>query len=165
MFLDYFKLKPKPTIGVGALVFNSGRVLLIRRGKPPAMGLWSVPGGKQEAGESLVQACEREVWEETGLRVQVQGVVAVVERQREGFHYVIIDFLAILANPDLVCPTAASDVTDVQWIAMDALADLPLVEGLAEILQRSYRQVQDGQAYGLLAAKHSDMDFILTGYS
>jgi 8-oxo-dGTP diphosphatase len=81
-----FKSLPTPAIGVGGIVFNHrGEVLLIQRNQPPATGLWSIPGGKLEPGESLAEACHREVKEETGLKVQVTAVVAVVERQSEGF--------------------------------------------------------------------------------
>nr|MCS5566271.1 NUDIX domain-containing protein [Methylococcales bacterium] len=88
-----------PRVGVGAVVFDQqGRVLLVKRNSPPKLGYWTVPGGKQESKETLVQACTREVLEETGLSITVGPVVAVVERMQGIFHYVIIDFLASLAD-------------------------------------------------------------------
>ena len=80
---------PVPAIGVGGIVFNNQKqVLMIQRNQPPAMGFWSVPGGKLEPGESLAEACQREIKEETGLDIEVKNIVAVVERRIEGFHYV-----------------------------------------------------------------------------
>ncbi|MDD1611691.1 MAG: NUDIX domain-containing protein, partial [Methylococcaceae bacterium] len=68
---------PEPMIGVGGLLFNrQHQVLLINRDKPPAQGLWSVPGGRLEAGESLIECCRREMQEETGLDVEVLSIVA-----------------------------------------------------------------------------------------
>ena len=90
---------PVPTLAVGGIVFNNQKqILLIQRNQPPAMGFWSIPGGKLEAGESLVEACQREIKEETGLDTRVKNIVAVVERRIEGFHYVIIDYLALLVD-------------------------------------------------------------------
>ncbi len=90
---------PVPTLGVSGIVFNQkNQILLIRRNQPPAMGFWSIPGGKLEAGESLAEACQREIKEETGLITEVKHIVAVVERRVESFHYVIIDYLAQLVG-------------------------------------------------------------------
>src|SRR5580692_510995 len=84
-----------PMVAVGAFVFDAeDRVLLVERGQPPSEGAWTVPGGKLEAGETLAQAVAREVREETGLVVEVGALACVVESFGEGFHYVIIDYLA-----------------------------------------------------------------------
>jgi ADP-ribose pyrophosphatase YjhB (NUDIX family) len=104
---------PVPTLGVSGIVFNNQKqILLIRRNQPPAMGLWSIPGGKLEQGESLVEACKREIKEETGLDTEVKNIVAVVERRVEGFHYVIIDYIALLADEENSQPIAQSDVSE-----------------------------------------------------
>lgn len=146
---------------VGAIVFNGGHVLMIQRGQPPAHGLWSIPGGKQEPGEGLAEACCREVAEETGLAVTVQQLVAVAERRLEGFHYVILDFLAVLADPAVAEPQAYSDALQARWVALSDLADYPMVEGLAVIITRSYKLYRNGGAAGLIAALPPYSDFIL----
>ncbi|MDD5274211.1 MAG: NUDIX hydrolase [Methylovulum sp.] len=153
---------PVPAIGVGGVVFNGDQVLLIQRGQPPAQGWWSIPGGKQEPGESLVEACQREVAEETGLAVTVQQLVAVVERRQEGFHYVIMDFLAVLADLHALEPTAHGDVVQAHWVALQDLPQYPLVVGLAEIITRSYQVVKGDYTAGLYDAHHQHSDFILS---
>ncbi len=153
---------PMPAIGVGGVVFNGDQVLLIQRGQPPAQGWWSIPGGKQEPGESLVEACQREVAEETGLAVTVQHLVAVVERRQEGFHYVIMDFLAILADGQSIEPSANGDVVQAHWVAVQDLPQYRLVEGLTDIIMRSYQVVKGDYTAGLYDAHHQHSDFILS---
>jgi len=126
---------PVPTLGVSGIVFNNQKqILLIQRNQPPAMGFWSIPGGKLEAGESLVEACRREVKEETGLDTEVKNIVAVIERRVEGFHYVIIDYLALLVDGENTQPIPQSDVSEAKWVSLEHLNDYALVEGLAEII-------------------------------
>jgi ADP-ribose pyrophosphatase YjhB (NUDIX family) len=108
-----------------------GRLLLVRRGKPPAKGSWSLPGGRVEAGETLAQAAARELREETGLVASIGGVAGVVERIGEGYHYVIADLWAEL---DDAAPVAASDVDDAALVELSSLPRLDLTPGLAEFL-------------------------------
>jgi ADP-ribose pyrophosphatase YjhB (NUDIX family) len=150
-----------PAIGVGGLVFNGDAVLLICRGKAPASGQWSVPGGKLEAGESLMAACAREIREETGISAAIKQIVAVVERRIENFHYVIIDFLAELTPHTATQPVAASDVSAAVWVPVTDLAQYDLVEGLLEIIQRAYRCRQEHLAFGLCDVGKHGVDFIL----
>jgi ADP-ribose pyrophosphatase YjhB (NUDIX family) len=153
--------QPIPSIGVGGLLFNSNKeVLLIKRNQPPAAGLWSVPGGRQESSETLVEACCREFFEETNLEVQVKQIVAVVERRLEGFHYVIIDFLVELLDETINIPTAQSDVSEAKWIKLDGLDALPLVVGLTEIIQRTHKNVSQKTLGGLHDANKTGTDFI-----
>src|SRR5688572_4050271 len=122
---------PIPTVAVGLIARDAeGRLLLIRRGKPPALGTWSVPGGRVEPGETLAQAAARELAEETGLTARIGGVAGVVERIGEGFHYVIVDLFADL--DDTAALAAASDADDALLAAPDELAAFDLTPGLAE---------------------------------
>jgi ADP-ribose pyrophosphatase YjhB (NUDIX family) len=140
---------PRPAIGVSAIIFDaSGRVLLIKRGQAPAFGQWHAPGGKLEPGETMVAACQREVEEETGISgIEIDCLIAVVERKMEGFHYVIMDYLAHLTQSDAVTPIAADDVSDARWVTETELAGLDVAEGLLPILQRA-RQVHQGELRG-----------------
>ncbi|TDD35011.1 NUDIX domain-containing protein [Nonomuraea terrae] len=118
---------------VGAIVFDAaGRLLLIKRGHPPGMGLWSLPGGRLEPGESDEAGVRREVLEETGLRVEVGRLAGTVDRPGPGgVTYVIRDYLATVSAGT---PTPGDDAADVRWCARDDLARLPLSEGLLESL-------------------------------
>ena len=129
---------PLPAIAVSAIILDANnRVLLVRRGQPPAMNLWHAPGGKLEPGESMVQACRREIREETGIEgIRMVSLIAVVERRLEGFHYVILDFLAELPGQVAPDPIAGDDVTDAQWITYPELDHYPLAEGLLPILEK-----------------------------
>jgi 8-oxo-dGTP diphosphatase len=153
---------PVPTLGVSGIVFNKHKqILLIQRNQPPAMGRWSIPGGKLEAGESLVEACRREIKEETGLDTDVKHIVAVVERRVEGFHYVIIDFLALLADEENCQPVAKSDVSEAKWVSLEHLNQYDLVEGLAEIILRTYKMTNSGHSAGLCDVDAKCSDFII----
>jgi len=124
-----------PVVGVGAIVFDAeGRVLLVERGRPPGVGLWSVPGGKLEGAETLAQAVAREVREETGLLVEIGALACVVERIGDDFHFVILDYLARVIGGTLA---AASDVRAARFVTPDELPALPLTEGLVDVLTRA----------------------------
>ncbi|HEV2426222.1 MAG TPA: NUDIX hydrolase [Terriglobia bacterium] len=125
-----------PRVGVGGVVIDHGRVLLVRRGQPPLQGEWSIPGGLVEVGESLKGAVEREIREETDLRVRAVNVLGVFERvirttkpPQEGkvrYHYVLIDFLCRLRRPARPScrrddPRALTDVTDARWVGESEL--------------------------------------------
>ncbi len=154
------QLIPPPSIGIGAVVFNRrGQLLLIRRDKPPARGLWSIPGGKQESGESMVEACRREVLEETGVAVRIDNILAVVERRLEGFHYVIIDFFAECTDDDPQ-PVAQSDVSKACWVNADELDRFTLVEGLRTVLDCGIEQFQRGRRRGLIDRNGQRTDFV-----
>ncbi len=128
-----------PVVAVAAIVFDDvGRVLLIERGRPPGVGLWSVPGGRVELGESLTAAVAREVAEETGLTVEVGPLVEVVERVTatdDGtYHYVILDYLAWATAGT---PIAADDARAARFVDAAELATLPLTDGLLAVLDRA----------------------------
>jgi len=117
---------------VGAVAVREGELLLVRRGHEPEEGRWSLPGGRVEAGETLSQALEREVAEETGLEVRCGSLLGWVERIGPGHHFVILDFLVEVASGAL---SAGGDATEAAWVALPAVAGLDLVEGLAGFLR------------------------------
>ncbi|MCK2213023.1 NUDIX domain-containing protein [Actinomadura sp. ATCC 31491] len=118
---------------VGAIIMDAaGRLLLVKRGHPPGMGLWSVPGGRLEAGESDEAGLRREVLEETGLRVEVGALAGLVERPGPGgVTYVIRDYLATVTGGTAA---AGDDAAELRWCAPGDLARLPLTEGLLDAL-------------------------------
>ena len=123
---------------VGAVVHDErGRLLLIRRGTPPGQGLWSVPGGRVEPGETAELAVVREVREETGLSVRPVRLAGAVERAGlAGTVYVIEDYVAELAEGcDPSTATAGDDADEVGWFTAEQLRDLACVDGLLETLR------------------------------
>ncbi|MEQ1559074.1 MAG: NUDIX hydrolase [Methyloglobulus sp.] len=152
---------PIPSIGVGGLLFNKHQqVLLIKRNQPPAKGLWSLPGGRLEPGETLVAACRREYSEETNLDINVKHIVALVERKLEGFHYVIIDYFVELVDEEKYTPIAQSDVADAKWINLNELAHYDIVEGLLDIIIRTYSSHANGDLAGLHNIKPASSDYV-----
>lgn len=124
-----------PTVAVAAIVYDpQGRVLLVERGKPPGEGLWTVPGGRLESSETLAQGVAREVREETGLVVEVGALACVVERMGDDFHYVILDYVARAIGGELA---AGSDARAAKWIDEGELQQLPLTDGLQDVLARA----------------------------
>lgn len=115
-----------PRVAVGAVVFHKDKVLLVLRNKPPAEGMWAIPGGSVELGETLQAAAEREVLEETGLRVQAGRIIHtfdVIQRDEAGrieYHYVIIDLLAEAIDP-VQSLRPADDVRDAAWFTLAEL--------------------------------------------
>lgn len=115
-----------PLVGVGAIVFNRGRVLLVRRAKDPRRGQWSLPGGLQKLGETVAEAARREVLEEASLAIRVLGladVVDLIERDdgsgRVRYHYTLVDLVAC-CDDDAVRP--GSDAAEIAWADVGALA-------------------------------------------
>lgn len=121
----------RPEVAVGAVVVDDGSLLLVRRGRGPAAGEWSVPGGRVERGETLAEAVVREVAEETGLEVVCGPLLGWVERIGDDHHHVILDFEATLLGGGLV---AGDDAAEAAWVPMGEVTDLRLVDGLAEFL-------------------------------
>lgn len=123
---------PRPQLCVGAVAVDADRILLVRRGHGPAAGCWSIPGGRVEAGETLAEAVVREMAEETGLEVVCDAFLGWVERIADGHHHVILDFSVTLL--DAGDPKAGGDATEAAWVPLPQVAELRLVDGLAEFL-------------------------------
>ena len=131
-----------PMVGVGAIIFDQSRrrVLMVKRGREPAQGRWSFPGGLVEVGESLGEALRREIREETGLTVEVGPLVEVVDRviyddaERVRYHYILVDYLCT-ALPDE--PHGASDVDEARWFEVEHLEALEMTEGAVEVIAKA----------------------------
>ena len=121
-----------PELCVGAVVVRDSSILLIRRGNPPGEGLWSVPGGRVQRGESLAEAVRRELQEETGLDGEVGEAVGWTELIGRRRHFVIVDYRVSVA-PDAAA-VAGSDAADAAWVAFDDLGEWDLVDGLLQFL-------------------------------
>lgn len=112
----------RPVVGVGVVIVDGDRVLLIKRGAPPRVGQWSLPGGGQELGETHVETAQREALEETGLAVEILGTIDVVDSitrnddSRVRFHYTLID---VLARPTGGTLQAGGDAMEACWFAFD----------------------------------------------
>ncbi len=119
----------RPIVGVGAVVWRGDQVLLVRRGKPPRIGSWSLPGGAQKLGETVFETARREIREETTVDIEVLALVDVVdsirhdEAGRVEYHYTLVDVVAEWRKGE---PVALDDVDDARWFALDQLADLEL---------------------------------------
>ena len=122
----------RPEIAVGAIACRDDELLLIRRGRGPAAGEWSIPGGHVEHGEPLAAAVLRELAEETGLEAICGPLVGWVERISAEYHYVILDFEVTIM--DRHEPIAGDDAAEARWVPVSDVAELNLVAGLAEFL-------------------------------
>jgi len=122
-----------PVVAVGGLAVLDGAVLLVRRGKPPEAGRWTVPGGRVEAGETLAQAVERELLEETRLDVRCGELRGWVERILPGYHYVILDFDVTVVGGRT--PVAGGDAVSVSWVPLGEIGSIDTVQGLVQFLR------------------------------
>jgi len=130
----------RPVVGVGAVVLDGERVLLIRRGHAPLKGQWSLPGGGVEVGETLEQAVAREVLEETGMAIEVGPIVEVLDRisrdadGRVEHHFVLVDFVARATGGLL---QSATDAEDAAWVALADLARYEVAPVTISVIQKA----------------------------
>jgi 8-oxo-dGTP diphosphatase len=136
---DVRRYPNKPILGVGALIYDGDRVLLVQRGKEPLKGFWSLPGGAVESGERVEQALLREVLEETCLTVKIVRFGEIFERimpDPEGrieYHYVLLDYVCEIESGQ---PRAGSDSADVRWFSPEELKGVPVTSGTLEVIER-----------------------------
>jgi 8-oxo-dGTP diphosphatase len=131
----------RPIVGVGAVIIDKARVLLVKRGSPPLLGEWSLPGGVVELGETLRAAAQREALEETGLIVKAGAVLEVLDRIISGkdgapqYHYVLIDFLCAVKGGEL---RAGGDAADVAWASETELGKFKLEQTAIEVIRKAF---------------------------
>jgi 8-oxo-dGTP diphosphatase len=146
----------RPVVGIGGVIIDQGRALLIRRGSEPLLGEWSIPGGMLEIGESLEQGVARELLEETGVEVRVLELIEVFDRiyledgstgarakGRPRFHFVIADYLCEQLSGE---PRAGSDVTDVAFAREEELLRFQLTATATRILKKAFAMDRARQA-------------------
>jgi 8-oxo-dGTP diphosphatase len=128
-----------PRVGVGAVVLRDGRILLVRRGVPPAEGLWAIPGGGLKLGETLKEGAEREIFEETGIAIRagepvfVADVVTRDENGRIRFHYVIVDLASEYISGEV---KGGDDALEARWIAPVELEGLTVTKTTMKLLRQ-----------------------------
>jgi len=138
----------RPIVGVGGVLIENGKALLIRRGSEPLLGEWSIPGGTLELGETLLEGVAREMLEETGLTVRVLDLIEVFERinpysspdsrdanVRPRFHFVIVDYLCEKISGEA---TAGGDATDIAYVLEEDLSKYRLTEAAMRVLRRAF---------------------------
>ena len=130
-----------PICAVGALIYRGSQILLVRRGKAPSLGKWSVPGGRLRLGETLEAAVIRETREETRLEVRPSRVGKVVEhllkdeRGEIEYHYVIVDYVCRIVGGS---PRPASDVSEVRFVEISELSQWDVTEGTAQVIREVF---------------------------
>ena len=130
-----------PRVAVGAIVFKDKQVLLVRRANPPSQDVWAIPGGNVQLGESLQQAAEREILEETGVRIQAGAPVFTfdyIDRDGAGrvkFHYVIVDMVAEYLSGE---PQAGDDAADARWVSPRAIKTLKVSAMTRKLLKTQF---------------------------
>ncbi|MGO8793997.1 MAG: NUDIX hydrolase [Candidatus Sulfotelmatobacter sp.] len=136
-----------PLVGVGAIIIEHARVVLVKRAHPPLQAEWSIPGGVLEVGEMVRDAAIREAREETGLIVEPGELLGVFDRivrdpqQRVQYHYVLIDFLCRRVAGDLA---AASDAAEVRWFTREELPALKLAKDTVEVIHQGFAKLASG---------------------
>jgi 8-oxo-dGTP diphosphatase len=131
----------RPILGIGAIVIDHSRVLLVERGREPLKGYWSLPGGVLELGETLIDGIRRETMEETGLDIEPLSVIEIFERiMRDNtgaaeYHYVLIDYICRATGGKLA---PGDDVNQVQWVERAALPQYRITEGTLPVIEKAF---------------------------
>jgi ADP-ribose pyrophosphatase YjhB (NUDIX family) len=134
----------RPILGVGAIVIDSARVLLVERGHEPLKGYWSLPGGVLEVGEKLADGVRRETLEETGLEIELLRVVEIFERiMRDAagaveYHYVLVDYLCRATGGSL---KAGDDVSAARWVDRACLSQYRITEGTLPVIEKAFNTI------------------------
>ena len=134
-----------PLVGIGSVIIEGDRVVLVKRAHPPIQGHWSIPGGVLEVGEMVREAAVREAREETGLVVEPGELLGVYDRilrdaeQRVQYHYVLIDFFCRQVGGELL---AASDAAEARWFTREGLPPLSLAEDTLEVIQKGFQKLR-----------------------
>ena len=148
----------RPVVGVGGVVIENGQALLIKRGREPLLGQWSIPGGTLELGESLQQGVARELLEATGLEVQVLDMIEAFDRifldpaaskskdkSRPKYHYVIVDYLCERLSGEA---RAGSDVTDIAYATEQELEKFQMTSTAMRVLRRAFAMDRERRKAG-----------------
>jgi len=131
---------PCPLVGVGVLVVDGGKILLVKRESDPGKGRWSIPGGLLEVGELLRDGAKREAKEETGIDVEIDDFLDVIDNivcDEEGkvcYHYVLIDFLGHRVGGEL---QPGTDVKEARWASIQELDSLTTTRTLRRLLEKA----------------------------
>ena len=131
----------RQVVAVGAIVFKNNRVLLVRRAQPPSQDLWAIPGGRVEIGETLQEAAQREILEETGITIQALEPVYTFDYiERDGsapprFHYVIIDLTADYIDGEI---RAGDDAAEARWVAAEELDGMKVSSKTLKLLKKQF---------------------------
>ena len=139
------KYPDRPVVGVGAVIVDHDRVVLVKRAHEPLKGEWSLPGGAVEVGETLAEAIVREVHEETGLEVSVGPIIEVLDRVHRGadgridYHFVLLDYVCTAVGGLL---TPASDAADARWVAVADLASYQLSDAATRVIVKALEMAQ-----------------------
>jgi 8-oxo-dGTP diphosphatase len=134
----------RPILGVGAIIIDLGRVVLVERGREPLKGYWSLPGGVLEVGEKLADGVRRETFEETGLEIELLSVVEIFERiMRDAsgaaeYHYVLVDYLCRATGGAL---KAGDDVSQARWVERACLPQYRITEGTLPVIEKAFNRV------------------------
>jgi 8-oxo-dGTP diphosphatase len=135
----------QPLVGVGAIIIEVGRVVLVKRGHSPLAGEWSIPGGVLEVGETVRQAAVREALEETSLTVEPADLLGVFDRVLRDdaghtqYHYVLIDFLCRRIAGE---PQPAGDAVEARWFTREEVAGLSLAKDTAEVIWLGFEKIK-----------------------